>query len=155
MFSGRGLRWRPFRPQYCRAGHIIVARCAQIAHLFDVVSFSIHGPLEVSTPSLETDFLGPEMNRHTPQDSPDSATRGPQGNFHMADATQHPNNERLEKPQYWHKTAQRSHEPTSQWPLHSLIFNALCCLSFAFRCSLQWFALSYIALHGHCIKFSR
>ena len=102
-----------------------------------------------------TGLLGPEITPQMPQDSLDSATRGPQGNFHMADATQHPNNERLEKPQYWHKTAQRSHEPNSQWPLHSLIFNALCCLSFAFRCSLQWFALSYIALHGHCIKFSR
>ena len=102
-------------PREGDAGHRAVLRPAEpAAYLSHGVHKSIHGPLEVSTPSLETDFLGPEMNRHTPQDSPDSATRGPQGNFHMADATQHPNNERLEKTPilaYDERTITRTHLP--------------------------------------------
>ena len=34
-----------------------------------------------------TSLLGPEMNPHTPEDSPDSATRGPQGNSGRSHST--------------------------------------------------------------------
>ena len=73
--------------------------------------------------------------------------------IHMADATQHPNNERVEKPQ---SSAGRLNDRTNRPPNGRFIFlmsKALRCLSFAFLLSLQWFALSCIALHCHFIEF--
>ena len=67
---------------------------------------------------------GPHGARNEPPDAPGqprlSHERAPREFPYGRRHSTPPYNERLEKPPYWHKTAQRSHEPTSQWPLHSL-----------------------------------